>query len=459
MARRKQTPEDTPRNALPARKCYSSRHHPAFDFNTMRHPWPTGSHPAFSFAIGCLCLMAGSAHAGLSYRLTSPQASPGSTIELEGLLTNDTGAALSSPVTQELTGQWVDAQGRAMPAHFQLRTSPDAIDLPANTFTRMAWSGQVPPGAHGLLTLRLDGVVNTLLALQVGGTGSPGTTVTAQTESGMATTPAPTAVTPAPALAPLPATATNASEASEPPLSPFDTFRNAISPYEPIYFMVGNRDGANARFQVSFKYRLFSPDDPAHPGFMDNWYLGYTQTALWDLHSDSIPFVDTTYNPSFFWARDTLWESTGKRWSLGLNTGLEHKSNGKDDEDSRSLNDLYIQPEFNYRFDGGSTLSFQPRFKYYVWTDRDMDYPGSLGYVDWKLRWAQDDGLILSGLYRQGTEGRNATELTAAWPLKRTFLHMNGHLYMQYFRGYGETLLGYDQKSGSQLRIGIALVP
>lgn len=405
----------------------------------------TGLRHAFSLAIGCLCLTAGSAHAGLSYRLTSPQASPGAVIELEGLLTNDTGTALSSPVARELTGQWVDARGRVTPVRFQLRTSPDAIDLPANTFTRMAWSGRVPAGAHGLLTLRLDGAADTLLALQVGATDLPA--MASAAPAGAATAGAATE----PAAAP--ATAAPAG------LSPFDTFRNAISSYEPIYFAVGNRDGASARFQVSFKYRLFSPDDPARPGFMDNWYFGYTQTALWDLHSDSIPFVDTTYNPSLFWARDSIWATSDKRWSLGLNTGFDHQSNGKEDEASRSLNDLYVQPEVNYRFDGGSTLSFRPRFKYYVWTDHDMGYPDSLGYVDWKLRWAQDDGLILSGQYRQGTAGRHSTQLEAAWPLKRTFLHMNGHLYVQYFRGYGETLLDYNKKADPQLRIGIAFVP
>ncbi|MDY0308356.1 MAG: phospholipase A [Castellaniella sp.] len=412
----------------------------------LRH---TGLRPFVFFALGSLCLAASTAHAGLSYRLTQTQSQPGVQIELEGLLTNDTGAALSSPVARELTGQWVDAQGQVTPARFQLRTSPDAIDLPANTFTRMAWSGQVPAGAHGLLTLRLDGAADTLLALQVGAGALPGTQVAALGTDTPGTTAIPSAP---PATGPAAATSTNG-------LSPFDTFRNAISPYEPIYFAVGHRDGANARFQVSFKYRLFSPDDPAHPGFMDNWYFGYTQTALWDLHSDSIPFVDTTYNPSLFWARDAIWSTADKRWSLGLNTGFEHKSNGKDEEDSRSLNDLYIQPQVDYRFDGGSTLSFMPRFKYYVWTDRDMDYRNALGYVDWKLRWAQDDGLVLSGLYRQGTQGRNATQLEAAWPLKRTFLHMNGHLYVQYFRGYGETLLDYDRKLSPQLRIGLALVP
>jgi outer membrane phospholipase A len=420
------------------------RHDSAFASHIMFRLRYSGLCYLLVLAIGCLCLASGAAHAGLSYRLTSPQAGPGGTVELEGLLTNDTGAALSTPVARELTGQWIDAQGRSLPAHFQLRTSPDSIDLPANTFTRMAWSGRVPENAPGLLALRLDGASDTLLALQVA----------ANTSAGTASAPA---APPATALAAAPATAAPVEPATG--LSPFDTFRNAISSYEPIYFAAGNRDGANARFQVSFKYRLFSPDDPAHPDFMDNWYFGYTQTALWDLHSNSIPFVDTTYNPSLFWARDALWSTTDKRWSLGLNTGFEHRSNGKDGEDSRSINDLYVQPEFNHRFDGGSTLSFQPRFKYYVWTDRDMGYGNALGYVDWKLRWAQDDGLILSGLYRQGTEGRNATQLEAAWPLKRTFLHMNGHLYVQYFRGYGETLLGYDQKSSPQFRIGIALVP
>ncbi|GAA0778607.1 phospholipase A [Castellaniella ginsengisoli] len=428
------------------------RHDSAFASHIMFRLRYSGLRYFFVLAIGCLCLASGAAHAGLTYRLTSPQAGPGSTVELEGLLTNDTGAALSAPVARELTGQWIDAQGRSLPAHFQLRTSPDAINLPANTFTRMAWSGRVPENAQGLLTLRLDGAADTLLALRID-PALPGTQVAANTSADTAGTPA--AAPPATALAAASAPAAMPTNG----LSPFDTFRNAISSYEPVYFAVGNRGGANARFQVSFKYRPFSPDDPARPAFMDNWYFGYTQTALWDLHSDSIPFVDTTYNPSLFWARDALWATADKRWALGLNAGFEHKSNGKEDEDSRSLNDFYVQPQVDYRFDGGSTLSFQPRFKYYAWTDRDMDYPGTLGYVDWKLRWAHDDGLILSGLYRQGTGGRNATQLEAAWPLKRTFLHMNGYLYVQYFRGYGETLLGYNQKTDPQLRIGIALVP
>src|SRR5690606_17788064 len=114
---------------------------------------------------------------------------------------------------------------------------------------------------------------------------------------------------------------------------------------------------------------------------------------------------------------------------------------------------------FRYRFDGGSTLAFAPRVKAYFGKPDNDDYGHYAGHVDWKLRWAQDDGLVLTGLYRQGTEGRNAMQFEAAWPLRRTFLNMNGYLHVQYFKGYGETLMGYNQKSPGQVRLGLALVP
>ncbi|MDN5844406.1 MAG: phospholipase A, partial [Alcaligenaceae bacterium] len=309
-----------------------------------------------------------------------------------------------------------------------------------NNFIKLEWSGQAPLTASGLQSVVIpDSPV--YLALDV----TPAMTLTATTASDKP---------PATAAGPdaLKAAATSQG-------SPFDNFRNAISAYEPVYLVAGNRDGANARYQLSFKYRLHSPTDPSKPGFLDNFYIGYTQTALWDLHSDSIPFVDTTYNPSLFWSKDAIWETPDQKWFIGLNAGVEHRSNGKSGDDSRSINDFYIEPAFNYRMAGGSTLSFMPRAKVYFATDRDMHYEDYQGYVDWKLRWAQDNGLAASALYRLGKSGRHAVELGLAWPLRRTPLNMNGYLYLQYFQGYGETLLGYDQKSSPQIRLGIGFVP
>ena len=51
------------------------------------------------------------------------------------------------------------------------------------------------------------------------------------------------------------------------------------------------------------------------------------------------------------------------------------------------------------------------------------------------------------------------TQIDAAWPLQRTPLNMNGYLHLQYFNGYGETLLGYNHRSGPHFRIGLSLIP
>ncbi|MGC8000947.1 phospholipase A, partial [Salmonella enterica] len=67
---------------------------------------------------------------------------------------------------------------------------------------------------------------------------------------------------------------------------------------EPMYFTVGHNNGdTNARFQLSFKFRVFVPDDPRSRGLLDNLYLGYTQFSLWDLSAPSAPFRDTSYRP------------------------------------------------------------------------------------------------------------------------------------------------------------------
>lgn len=399
------------------------------------------------------------AHAELLVHLAATHAHAGSPITLQGVWLNDEDTSHASRPHQALTGSWRDAQGHLHTVRFVARAQPSASASTGAPYRRLSWEGHVPAQAHGLLTLQIDQAPEVLLALHVD--PAPAASTASPHEPPTADTP-PTADVAGQGLqliepdAPRQPTDVNRTASA---VSPFQYFRNAISAYEPIYFAVGRNGGATARFQLSFKYRPFSPVDPEHPRFINDWYLGYTQRALWDLHSSSIPFVDVTYNPSLFWAREALWQSRDHRRWLGLNTGAEHQSNGKGGQDSRSLNDLYVQPEFNTRIGNDSTLSFKPRFKYYVATDHNMGYPDTMGYVDWKLAWTQDYGLGLSTLYRRGTHGRNTTQIEASWPLQRTFLHMNGYLYLQYFQGYGETLLGYNEKSGPKLRLGIALVP
>ena len=71
-----------------------------------------------------------------------------------------------------------------------------------------------------------------------------------------------------------------------------------FSGYEPFYFIAGP-DYPTARFQISFKYRLFSDTGPLAKRFPPSRasHIAYTQTSLWDLDSTSKPFVDTSYKP------------------------------------------------------------------------------------------------------------------------------------------------------------------
>ncbi len=418
--------------------------------------------------VGLALLLGYPAQAGISYQLDTVQAGPGDTVRVKGMLFNDTENALAWTPPANLVLQWRNEQGDVIRSLAYLETPAQQIKLPVNNFTAISWRAAVPNAVKGLQAISIEGE-SALLALDTSplenslvagtpaiapivdaGAGTPGSGHDPVLPNGVvAQAGASPTQGPQPGATPTLATAPSA----------FDSFRNSISTYEPIYFDIGAKDGTNARFQLSFKYRLFTPDDSANPGFLDHLYLGYTQTALWDLEGESKPFIDTTYNPSLFWQKDKIWAEPQNAFYIGLAGGVEHKSNGKSGDDSRSLNDFFLEPKFNYRFDGGSTLTFSPRVKSYFSQRQNDDYADYAGHVDWKLRWAQDNGLVLTGLYQQGKKGRNAMQLEAAWPLKRTFLNMNGYVHLQYFRGYGETLLGYQHKSPGQVRLGLALVP
>lgn len=412
--------------------------------------------------------MAFSAQAGMSYQLDTIRAASGEEVRVQGTLFNDTPNTLSWTPPKELVLQWRDPNGKVVRSLAHLESAPNQVDLPVNNFAAFSWRAVVPAAVQGLQAINIEGE-SVLLALDA----------SAPHESLVAQAPAQAPIVQAgaardgayydPALPEGAVQAAGASVNQGPPPtgqrslaaapSAFEHFRNAISPYEPIYFDLGKRDGTNARFQISFKYRLFTPADASNPGFFNHLYLGYTQRSLWDLAGESKPFIDTTYNPSLFWHRDALWQSPERRVFAGLAAGVQHNSNGKSGADSRSINSYYLEPQLNYRFSGGSTFTFAPRVKSYFGKPDNPDYADYAGYVDWKARWAQDNGLVLTGLYRQGKSGRNTVQLEAAWPLRRTFLDMNGYLHVQYFHGYGETLLGYNQKSSPQVRVGLALVP
>lgn len=236
---------------------------------------------------------------------------------------------------------------------------------------------------------------------------------------------------------------------AEPPLSEND----------PMYFVVGPRGGWSARFQLSMKYRLFDQstgfgqDQPWLAGF----YFGYTQTSLWDLSEQSRPFRDTSYRPSLFWK----WERTDDRtWIDALRVGYEHESNGGGGTFSRSIDTLFVRPEWRWQLDDDGSVQLTPKFYGYLDKAENPDIERYRGYVDWRVRYDSGVNWVATGIARSGTGGKGSVLLDLSRRVRDLrFGPVGGYLHLQIFRGYGEDILSYNQQRETQVRVGFAIVP
>ncbi|OVZ59439.1 hypothetical protein CDO44_12595 [Pigmentiphaga sp. NML080357] len=424
--------------------------------------------------IGACALMAAApmhgAEAGVTFRLDRLQAGPGETVRIEAMFFNDGNSTATWDAPRELILQWRDSAGHVVRTPARLDGGAAVLQIPVGQFSRASWSATVPADVRGLQAIAIEGEP-VLLALDA----------TPAEKGAIVGSPAigPIVDPRAPGSAPqVPDTGVLAgvsdlsggqglrSTAMQGPApaaandehSVLDRFRSALSPYEPVYFSLGARPNLNARFQISLKFRLFQPDEGQETGFFNNLYLGYTQTSLWDIGANSAPFRDSSYRPAVFWLSDRVWESQDRRKSLGFDGGFEHESNGRDGDTSRAINSLYARPTLRYRFDDGSTFSFGPKIKYYATRKGNPDIADYRGHVDYQFRWAKDDGLMVSALVRKGHE-KGSLQLDMAYPLRKLGLgRLNGFLHVQYFNGYGETLLDYNVRAKSQVRIGLMVI-
>ena len=240
---------------------------------------------------------------------------------------------------------------------------------------------------------------------------------------------------------------------------PPDDREPPLSEEEPAYVIVGTRGGITGRFQLSFKYRLF--DTTAGFGHEKPWlsafYFGYTQNSLWDLEGESRAFRDTSYRPSFFFR----WERTDERALFdGARLGIEHESNGGVGDRSRSINVLFARPEWIWRLAQGGTLAFTPKVYNYLEKSENTDIGEYRGYVDWRVRYDSGVNWIATTTVRYGTAGKGSFLLDLS---RRTrdvkFGPVSGYVHLQFFAGYGESILDYNVRRQSQLRVGFAIVP
>jgi outer membrane phospholipase A len=237
-----------------------------------------------------------------------------------------------------------------------------------------------------------------------------------------------------------------------------------------MYFLVGP-DEPNAKFQISFKYRILNEEAPLVDAVppLGGLYFAYSQTSFWDLESASSPFFDNSYRPELMVSYADLLRDrrAGPLRQLGLDAGIQHESNGQDGADSRSVNFLYVRPTFTFgaaphddpRF-GRLFVSVSPRLHAYFGSDDDNpDIEEFRGYGDLRVTLGERNGLQLAATGRLGNDwDKGSLQLDLSYPL-RPLLRNNGDVFLhgQFFTGYGESLLLYDE-SDTTFRVGVSLV-
>ena len=142
-----------------------------------------------------------------------------------------------------------------------------------------------------------------------------------------------------------------------------------------------------------------------------------------------------------------------------IRTGYEHESNGQANTTSRSIDIFYFWPAWSGQWLKRSWV-FAPKLYVYLSKDANNENIDEYrGNVDLMLRYGSEDSWLASATLRRGENSRSMVQLDLSYPIrKKIFARTGGFVYLQTFYGYGESLLTYDQKQDTQVRLGFAIV-
>jgi phospholipase A1 len=205
---------------------------------------------------------------------------------------------------------------------------------------------------------------------------------------------------------------------------------------------------AEVNFQLSLKVKLWQ-DILDHK--MDLWF-GYTQRSFWQFYNfeDSSPFRETNYEPELLLNFRTDYRILGLKGRF-INLGFNHQSNGQSKPLSRSWNRAVV----NFGFERDQ-FSFLLKGWYRIpESAEDDDNPNIEKYLGYGEIWAyyflkkHRLGLMLRNNFSFHAN-RGALQAEWSFPLLKW---VNGHV--QYFVGYGESLLDYKHRVN---RIGIGFI-
>ncbi len=241
----------------------------------------------------------------------------------------------------------------------------------------------------------------------------------------------------------------------------YQPYADNITAYEPIYILVGTEPD-KSKFQVSLKYRLFNPQGSLTRRYpwVQGLHLAYTQISFWDLESSSAPFEDTSYKPEIFYLSANICQRPAWLQGLFLQGGLQHESNGRGEDLSRSTNFLYLRPVAIF-YDPDTRLGMLLGVKGWTYVNNSRDHNPDLyryrGYFELETKLGKADALVVGSTLRWAKEGASL-QIDATYPVHRLFLgNLDLYLQLQYTNALAESLLDYRRRT-EVLRLGFAIV-
>ena len=204
-------------------------------------------------------------------------------------------------------------------------------------------------------------------------------------------------------------------------------------------------DDVEVKFQLSAQVKVW---DNIYQGNGDLW-LAYSQLSFWQMYNSdsSSPFRESNYEPEAYvaWALDRkVLGMTGRMFRVGF----VHQSNGRGEPLSRNWNRVYAAVALER---DNFALQLKPWYRLPD-DDDNPDIADYLGYGELDLYYTQGNHLF-HVLWRNNLDiegNRGAIQLDWGFPI---YKGLKG--YVQYFNGYGESLLDYNVSNN---RIGFGFM-
>ena len=234
----------------------------------------------------------------------------------------------------------------------------------------------------------------------------------------------------------------------------FDS-RPSFGIFKDNYFALGtslnqkpNEYNSDVKFQISFRQRVTKSILPFH----SHLFLSYSQKAMWNIFEESLPFHDLNFNPGLGIQTPIFIKGRLVGSTLIM---VEHESNGRDGEASRSWNKISFAAS---AFMNRNLMLHAKAWIPIIDGQQNKDilkysgiFQGGAQFISNNRRWVAD----VTFVKRQGWTFSFNTIITAGFRIREKD---NQFLMLHFYDGYGENMLDYN-KYHCRLRLGLLIRP